>query len=72
MHGMEDHQRPFVWEDSGVTYSSDCLAFEKNMVCLRTRWHPLLFSYALTFSMKVDYFRRRRQMERSRAFLRHD
>ena len=24
--------RPFAWEDNGVTYSSDCLAFEKNMV----------------------------------------
>ena len=24
--------RPFKWEENGVTYSSDCLAFEKNMV----------------------------------------
>ena len=26
---------PFAWTECGVTYSSDCLAFEKNMVgCL--------------------------------------
>jgi hypothetical protein len=25
---------PFAWEESGVTYRSDCLAFEKNMTLL--------------------------------------
>ena len=35
MHDSTGDDKPFVWEDNGVTYSSDCLAFEKNMVCLR-------------------------------------
>lgn len=48
MHGMEDHQRPFVWEDSGVTYSSDCLAFEKNMWIISDavdKWNEAVPSY---------------------------
>ena len=27
----EDGSLPFIWEEKGVRYSSDCLAFDKNM-----------------------------------------
>lgn len=60
-----DPSLSFAWQENGVTYRSDCLAFEKNMVrnLCRRAWPARTMANFFYRFFLVDHFRCYQQME---------